>query len=126
MGGSKETTTDITVVPPPPPDLELISKYSIAVLHWTRTDNRCAAPLLASKVDAIKDSLENDKEKLERALSFPLKLIAKNDGDNGSINSDKVPSNDNPKFGYNAATGEYEDLMATKIIDPTKVSFRDK
>lgn len=32
-------------------------------------------------------------------------------------------SNDNPKFGYNAATGEYEDLMAAGIIDPTKASI---
>lgn len=32
-------------------------------------------------------------------------------------------SNDNPKFGYNAATGKYEDLMAAGIIDPTKASI---
>ena len=34
---------------------------------------------------------------------------------------EKVLSSDNPKFGYNAATGTYEDLMAAGIIDPTKV-----
>jgi len=34
-----------------------------------------------------------------------------------------VLSNENVKFGYNAATGKYEDLMAAGIIDPTKVSF---
>jgi chaperonin GroEL (HSP60 family) len=33
-----------------------------------------------------------------------------------------VLSSDNPKYGYNAATGNYEDLMAAGIIDPTKVS----
>ena len=32
-------------------------------------------------------------------------------------------SSDNPKYGYNAATGKFEDLMAAGIIDPTKVSF---
>lgn len=32
-------------------------------------------------------------------------------------------SSDNPKYGYNAATGNYEDLMAAGIIDPTKVSY---
>ena len=32
-------------------------------------------------------------------------------------------ASDNPKFGYNAATGNYEDLMAAGIIDPTKVSY---
>jgi chaperonin GroEL len=34
-----------------------------------------------------------------------------------------VLASDNPKFGYNAATGNYEDLMAAGIIDPTKVSY---
>lgn len=32
-------------------------------------------------------------------------------------------SSDNSKYGYNAATGRYEDLMAAGIIDPTKVAF---
>ena len=31
-------------------------------------------------------------------------------------------SSENVKFGYNAATGNYEDLMAAGIIDPTKAS----
>ncbi|MQL05554.1 molecular chaperone GroEL, partial [Escherichia coli] len=35
--------------------------------------------------------------------------------------SEKVLSSDNPRYGYNAATGKYEDLMAVGIIDPTKV-----
>jgi chaperonin GroEL (HSP60 family) len=33
----------------------------------------------------------------------------------------QVLSNDDFNFGYNAATGQYEDLMAVGIIDPTKV-----
>lgn len=33
----------------------------------------------------------------------------------------QVLSNDNPSWGYNAATGVYEDLMAAGIIDPSKV-----
>jgi len=58
---------------------------------------------------------------VRRALSYPLKLIAKNAGVNGSVVTEKVLSNDNFKYGYNAATGQYEDLMAAGIIDPTKV-----
>ncbi|XP_016676831.2 chaperonin 60 subunit beta 2, chloroplastic isoform X2 [Gossypium hirsutum] len=82
----------------------------------------CTLLRLASKVDAIKDSLDNDEEKVgadivKRALSYPLKLIAKNAGVNGSV----VLSNDNPRYGFNAATGNYEDLMSAGIIDPTKV-----
>ncbi|XP_022852075.1 chaperonin 60 subunit beta 2, chloroplastic-like [Olea europaea var. sylvestris] len=77
-------------------------------------------------VDAIKDTLDNDEQKVgadivKRALSYPMKLIAKNAGVNGSVVIEKVLANDNSKFGYNAATGKYEDLMAAGIIDPTKV-----
>ncbi|KAK8575664.1 hypothetical protein V6N12_063332 [Hibiscus sabdariffa] len=86
----------------------------------------CTLLRLASKVDAIKDSLDNDEEKVgadivKRALSYPLKLIAKNAGVNGSVVSEKVLSEDNPRYGFNAATGKYEDLMSAGIIDPTKV-----
>ncbi|KAL5765312.1 hypothetical protein ACOSP7_017589 [Xanthoceras sorbifolium] len=86
----------------------------------------CTLLRLSSEVDAIKETLDNDEEKVgadivKRALSYPLKLIAKNAGVNGSVVSEKVLSSDNPKYGYNAATGNYEDLMAAGIIDPTKV-----
>ncbi|KAJ6836178.1 ruBisCO large subunit-binding protein subunit beta, chloroplastic [Iris pallida] len=86
----------------------------------------CALLRLAAKVDAIKDTLENDEQKVgaeivKRALSYPLNLIAKNAGVNGGVVTEKVLSSDNPKYGYNAATGNYEDLMAAGIIDPTKV-----
>ncbi|XP_027125740.1 ruBisCO large subunit-binding protein subunit beta, chloroplastic [Coffea arabica] len=86
----------------------------------------CTLLRLAAKVDAIKDSLDNDEQKVgadivKRALSYPMKLIAKNAGVNGSVVIEKVLSSDNVKFGYNAATGNYEDLMAAGIIDPTKV-----
>ncbi|KAL3701876.1 hypothetical protein R1sor_019898 [Riccia sorocarpa] len=81
---------------------------------------------LAAKVDGIKATLENDEQKVgadivKRALSYPLKLIAKNAGVNGSVVVEKVQSNPNPNWGYNAATGVYEDLMAAGIIDPAKV-----
>lgn len=86
----------------------------------------CTLLRLAVKIDAIKETLDNDEQKVGadivgRALSYPMRLIAKNAGVNGSVVIEKVLSNDNPKFGYNAATGKYEDLMAAGIIDPTKV-----
>ncbi|CAN8253011.1 unnamed protein product [Cochlearia groenlandica] len=86
----------------------------------------CTLLRLASKVDAIKANLANDEEKVgadivKKALSYPLKLIAKNAGVNGSVVSEKVLSSNDFKYGYNAATGKYEDLMAAGIIDPTKV-----
>ncbi|KAH7315209.1 hypothetical protein KP509_21G040000 [Ceratopteris richardii] len=81
---------------------------------------------LALKVDDVKSTLENYEQQVgadivKRALSYPLKLIAKNAGVNGSVVTEKVLSNDDPRYGYNAATGTYEDLMSAGIIDPTKV-----
>ncbi|KAI3786086.1 hypothetical protein L1987_45213 [Smallanthus sonchifolius] len=86
----------------------------------------CTLLRLAAKVDSIKDTLDNDEQKVgadivKRALGYPMKLIAKNAGVNGSVVIEKVLASNNPKFGYNAATGEYQDLMAAGIIDPTKV-----
>ncbi|XP_074321354.1 ruBisCO large subunit-binding protein subunit beta, chloroplastic [Silene latifolia] len=86
----------------------------------------CTLLRLSSKVDAIKEKLDNAEEQVgadivKRALSYPLKLIAKNAGVNGSVVSEKVLSSDNLRYGYNAATGQYEDLMSAGIIDPTKV-----
>ncbi|XP_076925322.1 ruBisCO large subunit-binding protein subunit beta, chloroplastic-like [Bidens hawaiensis] len=86
----------------------------------------CTLLRLAAKVDAIKATFDNDEQKVgadivKRALGYPMKLIAKNAGVNGSVVIEKVLASDNFKFGYNAATGKYEDLMASGIIDPTKV-----
>ncbi|TKW36740.1 hypothetical protein SEVIR_1G002400v4 [Setaria viridis] len=86
----------------------------------------CTLIRLASKVDAIIETLDNDEQKVgaeivRKSLSYPLKLIAKNAGVNGSVVIEKVLANKNFRYGYNAATGNYEDLMAAGIIDPTKV-----
>jgi chaperonin GroEL len=55
------------------------------------------------------------------ASSAPLKQIAINAGLEGGVVAEKV-SNLPPGHGLNAATGEYEDLIAAGIIDPAKVT----
>jgi chaperonin GroEL len=58
---------------------------------------------------------------LRRALEEPLRQIATNAGAEGSVVVEKVKSL--PKGqGYNAATGEYVDMVKAGIIDPTKVT----
>ncbi|MFN4867202.1 MAG: chaperonin GroEL [Cyanobium sp.] len=55
------------------------------------------------------------------ALTAPLKRIAENAGVNGSVVAENVkhkPFNE----GYNAATGEYVDMLAAGIVDPAKVT----
>jgi len=57
----------------------------------------------------------------QRAMTAPLKQIAANAGVEGSVVLDKV-SNLKGNHGYNAATGEYGDMLAFGIIDPAKVT----
>jgi len=59
---------------------------------------------------------------VRRALEEPLRQIAQNAGVEGSIVVEKVRANGNASFGYNAATGEYEDLVRAGVIDPAKVA----
>ncbi|MBW2065582.1 MAG: chaperonin GroEL, partial [Deltaproteobacteria bacterium] len=56
-----------------------------------------------------------------RALEEPLRQIANNAGAEGSVVVEKVKSSKGA-VGYNADTGEFEDLMKAGIIDPTKVT----
>jgi len=57
---------------------------------------------------------------VRRALEEPLRRIAENAGLDGAVVVGRVEQLKGPK-GFNAATGEYEDLLASGILDPTKV-----
>jgi chaperonin GroEL len=55
------------------------------------------------------------------ALTVPIRQIAANAGYEPAVVLKKVDSNENPNFGFNADSGQYEDLMKAGIIDPAKV-----
>ena len=59
---------------------------------------------------------------VRRSCEEPLRQIVSNSGTEGAIVVGKVRENDNPNYGYNAATDVYEDLVAAGVIDPTKVT----
>src|SRR5690606_36554975 len=59
---------------------------------------------------------------VRRSLEEPLRQIAGNGGLEGSVVVNKVKEGGKGAVGFNAATGEYEDLVAAGVIDPTKVS----
>ncbi|BDG08908.1 chaperonin GroEL [Anaeromyxobacter paludicola] len=59
---------------------------------------------------------------VRRALEEPLRQISENGGVEGSIVVNKVKESKEPNFGFNAASGDYEDLVKAGVIDPTKVS----
>ncbi|MBR1375036.1 MAG: chaperonin GroEL [Cardiobacteriaceae bacterium] len=56
-----------------------------------------------------------------RAMEYPLRTIVQNAGEEAAVVVDKV-KNSQGNQGYNAATGEYVDMVAAGIIDPTKVT----
>ena len=58
---------------------------------------------------------------LVRALAAPLRQIADNAGDDGSVVLDKV-RNAEGNVGYNAGTGVYGDMLEMGILDPAKVT----
>jgi len=57
---------------------------------------------------------------IRRSLEEPLRQIVANAGEEGSIVVQKVREGSG-NFGFNAATGEYTDLVAAGVIDPAKV-----
>jgi chaperonin GroEL len=59
---------------------------------------------------------------VRRALEEPIRQIAANAGVEGSVVVEKVRSDKNPSFGFNAQTEEYTDMLKAGIIDPTKVT----
>ncbi|MBI0446626.1 chaperonin GroEL [Deinococcus sp. DB0503] len=78
-------------------------------------------------VKQLADSLEGDEATgariLVRALEEPARQIAANAGDEGSVIVNAVLNSDKPRYGYNAATGEFvDDMVAAGIVDPAKVT----
>jgi chaperonin GroEL len=77
-------------------------------------------------VDELVKKLEGDEATgatlISRALEGPIKQIAENAGLEGGVVVERVRSLGKPAEGLNAATGEYEDLVAAGIIDAAKVT----
>jgi len=79
---------------------------------------RCATALNKLKLEGDEQIGINI---VKRALQEPLRQIAGNAGEEGAIVLGKVLESKDPNFGYNALTGEYEDLVKAGVLDPTKV-----
>jgi chaperonin GroEL len=76
------------------------------------------------KIQALADSLAGDEKIgamiISKALEAPIVQIVANGGQDGAVVADEVRTRGG-NTGYNAATGEYVDMMQAGIIDPTKV-----
>jgi chaperonin GroEL len=76
-------------------------------------------------LDKVRGGDEDEKTGIEivrRALEEPIRIIVQNAGGEGAIVVGKVKESAKLNFGFNAQTGEYEDLVAAGVIDPTKVT----
>jgi chaperonin GroEL len=76
---------------------------------------------------ALQSIKENGDEQIgidiiRKATEEPLRQIAGNAGYEGAIIIEKVRSNNDSNYGFNAATGQFEDLVKSGVIDPTKVT----
>ncbi|MHA6603189.1 chaperonin GroEL [Aerococcus urinae] len=80
---------------------------------------------IQDKVKEVVDSLEGDEQTgadiVVRALETPLRQIAENAGLEGSVIVEHIHDKDQG-VGYNAASGEWVDMISDGVVDPTKVS----
>jgi chaperonin GroEL len=81
---------------------------------------RAQAALTTVKVEDSDEQVGVDI--VRRALEEPIRIIAANAGAEGPIVVERVRSSKEKAFGYNAQSGEFEDLVAAGVIDPTKVA----
>jgi len=59
---------------------------------------------------------------VRRACEEPVRQLVLNCGTEGAVVAEKIKNYQDPNFGFNAATEEYEDLVKAGVIDPTKVT----
>ncbi|HEV2913898.1 MAG TPA: chaperonin GroEL [Pyrinomonadaceae bacterium] len=78
------------------------------------------AARVLDKLEVEDEDVQTGIRIVRRAMEEPLRRIAENAGIEGAIAAGKVEESKGSR-GLNAATGDYEDLVAAGIIDPTKV-----
>jgi chaperonin GroEL len=79
----------------------------------------------AKAIQSLIETLESDEKHgaqiILRAIEEPLRQLCQNAGVEGSYVVQEVLKKDG-SYGYNVATGQYEDLVAAGVVDPTKVT----
>ncbi|GEP60462.1 chaperonin GroEL [Reyranella soli] len=73
------------------------------------------------KVSTANDDQRAGVDIIRRAIQVPARQIALNAGEDGSLIVGKLLEKDTYDWGYNAATGQYQDLVGAGVIDPAKV-----
>jgi chaperonin GroEL len=79
------------------------------------------ASLNLAHIECDNDDQRVGVEIVRKALQTPLRQIAENAGEDGAVIAGKVLENSTYTFGFDAQSGQYKDMVAAGIIDPTKV-----
>ena len=79
------------------------------------------ASLILAGLQADNESQKFGIEIVRKAVQTPMRQIAENAGEDGAVIAGKVLENGEYNFGFDAQTGEYKDMVAAGIIDPTKI-----
>ena len=59
---------------------------------------------------------------VRRACEEPVRQLVMNCGAEGAVVAEKIKNYQDPNFGFNVATEEYEDLVKAGVVDPAKVT----
>jgi chaperonin GroEL len=78
-------------------------------------------PALARAREKLEGDVATGAAILERALEEPMRIIAENAGQEGSVIVERVRADKNPRFGYDAASDTFGDMFERGIVDPVKV-----
>jgi len=82
--------------------------------------------LLRASIALQKLKLEGDEQFgvtiVRRACEEPVRQIVLNCGPEGAVVVEKIRNDRNPNFGFNVSTEQYEDLVKSGVVDPTKVT----
>ena len=79
-------------------------------------------PELKKLVESLSGDEKTGASIVLKAVEEPLRQIAKNAGLDGSVIVNNIITANKPNYGYDALKNEYTDMVASGIIDPTKVS----
>ncbi len=81
-----------------------------------------AIPAVKACVDAAEGDEKTGAAIVLKALEEPVRQIAANAGIEGSLIVEHLKNEGKVGYGYNALTGEYQDMIQAGIVDPTKVT----
>ncbi|GMH46020.1 hypothetical protein BSKO_13984 [Bryopsis sp. KO-2023] len=114
VGEKKDRVTDALNATKAAVEDGIVPGGGVAILHASKD------------LDSLKEKVANFDQKvgvgiIQKALRVPTKRIADNAGVEGSVIIGKVLESNDAGYGYDAATGEFGDMVKKGIIDPLKV-----